>query len=69
MLLGLALFATGAGSAAALQPPRLVEAVLLVLAIAAWFVGACGMVGFVRWYFASELLQAQRDKLEADRKK
>lgn len=69
MLLGLALFAAGAGAAAALQPPRLVEAVLLVVAIAAWFVGACGMVGFVRWYFASELLEAQRDKLEADRKK
>ena len=61
MLLGLALFAAGVGAAVALQPPGLIEAVLVVLAIAAWFVGACGMVGYMRWFFASELSQARRD--------
>ena len=65
MLMGLALSAAGVGAAAALQPPALIEAVLVVLAIAAWFVGACGMVGYVRWFFASELLQAMRDRADA----
>ena len=65
MLMGLALSAAGVGAAAALQPPALIEAVLVVLAIAAWFVGACGMVGYVRWFFASELLQAMRNRTDA----
>ena len=65
MLMGLALSAVGVGAAAALQPPVLIEAVLVVLAIAAWFVGACGMIGYVRWFFASELLQAMRDRADA----
>ena len=65
MLMGLALSAAGVGAAAALQPPALIEAVLAVLAIATWFVGACGMVGYVRWFFASELLQAMRDRADA----
>ena len=65
MLLGLALFAAGAEAAVFLQPPDLIAAVLVVLAIAAWFVGACGMIGYVRWFLASELLQARRDKAGA----
>jgi len=64
MLMGLALFAAGAAAAVLLQLPQLIAAVLLVLALAAWFVGACGMVGYVRWFFASELLQAQRDQVD-----
>ena len=65
MLLGLALFAAGVEAAVLLQPPELIAAVLVVLAIAAWFVGACGMVGYVRWFLASELLQARRDRVDA----
>lgn len=64
MLIGLALFAAGVGAAVLLRPPELIAAVLVVLAIAAWFVGACGMVGYVRWFFASELLQASRDRVD-----
>lgn len=64
MLLGLAIFAAGAEAAVLLQPPELIAAVLVVLAIAAWFVGACGMVGYVRWFLASELLQARRDRAD-----
>ncbi len=64
MLMGLALFAAGAAAAVLLQLPQLIGAVLLVLALAAWFVGACGMVGYVRWFFASELLQAKRDHVD-----
>ena len=65
MLMGLALFAAGAEAAVLLQPSELIVAVLVVLAIAAWFVGACGMVGYVRWFLASELLQARRDRVDA----
>ncbi len=64
MLMGLALFAAGAAAAVLLQLPQLIVAVLLVLALAAWFVGACGMVGYVRWFFATELLQARQDQVE-----
>jgi hypothetical protein len=64
MLMGLALFAAGAGAAVLLQPPELIAAVLVVLALAAWLVGACAMVGYVRWFFASELLQARRDEVD-----
>lgn len=64
MLIGLALFAAGVGAAAFYQVPRLLEAVLLLLAMAAWFVGACGMVGYVRWLYASEVLRARQEKDE-----
>jgi hypothetical protein len=69
MLGGLALFAGGVGALAALRPSPLVEAVLLVLACAAWFVGACAMIGYVRWFFASEMARARQDQAEAERKK
>ena len=65
MLMGLALSAAAVGAAAAYQPPALIEGVLIVLAFAAWFVGACGMVGYVRWFFASERLLAMRDRADA----
>ena len=65
MLIGLALFAAGIGAAVALQPPKLIEAILIILAMAAWYIGACGMVGYVRWFFASELLQAKQDRVNA----
>jgi len=65
MLMGLALFAAGAAAAVALQLPPFIVAVLLVLALAAWLAGACAMVGYLRWIFANELLQAQRDKVDA----
>ncbi len=61
MLIGLALFAAGAGAAANLQPPAPVAAVLIALALAAWVTGACAMVGYVRWFIASEIAQAKKD--------
>jgi hypothetical protein len=61
MMMGLALFAAGVGGAVNLQPPGAVAAVLIVLALAAWVTGACAMVGYVRWFIASEIAQARRD--------
>ena len=68
MLMGLALSAAGAGAAVLVQP-SLVSVVLLVLAMAAWFVGACGMVGYVRWFFASEFSRAGQDSADLIEKK
>ena len=61
MLMGLALFAAGVSAAVNLQPPWPVAAALTVLALAAWITGACAMVGYVRWFIASEIAQAKRD--------
>ena len=65
MLMGLALFAAGIGGAVVMQPPPLVEAILIVVAIAAWLVGAYGMVGYVRWFFAGEHARALQDRADA----
>ena len=61
MLMGLSLFAASAGAAAHFQESDLVSMAMTVLAFSAWCVGACAMVGYVRWFFASELEQARRD--------
>ena len=60
MLTGLALFAAGVGAAVTLQPPAPLAAALIVLALAAWIAGACAMVGYVRWFIASEIAQARK---------
>lgn len=61
MLMGLALFAAGVGAAVNFQPPAAIAAVLVALALAAWVAGACAMVGYVRWFIASEIAQAKKD--------
>ena len=66
MLGGLAVCALAVAAAGAFRPPKLIEALLLSLAIAAWSVGACAMVGYVRWFFASELVEAKRNSTEAE---
>jgi hypothetical protein len=68
MLVGLALFAAGALGAVAAQTSALASAVLTLLALAAWVVGACAMIGYVRWHFRSEVQQAQRDRDDAERR-
>ena len=65
MLMGLAVAAAAVAAAAAFEPPKAVEAVLIVLALAAWYIGACAMVGYVRWFFGSELLRATQERAEA----
>jgi hypothetical protein len=64
MLMGLALSAAGAGAAVLLEASAFAAAGMTILAISAWVVGACAMMGYVRWYFASELAQARRDRAE-----
>ena len=61
MLMGLAFCAVGAGLAVHFQASALVAMVMTVFSFIAWCVGACAMVGYVRWFFASELQQARRE--------
>jgi len=68
MLMGLALSAAAAGAAVLVQP-NLISLFFLALAFAAWFVGACGMVGYVRWFFAGELARARQDAAGVSEKK
>ena len=64
MLLGIAVCAASAG-AAVLTQPSFVSLGFLVLSFAAWFWGACAMVGYARWFLASEMVQAERDRAKA----
>lgn len=68
MLAGLALFAAGAGAAVLVQPNPL-SIVLAFLAVAAWFMGAFSMVGYLRWYFASEFERVRQDNADQAGKK
>jgi hypothetical protein len=54
MLAGLALFAAGVSASVVYEVSAVVAALLTGLALAAWGVGACAMVGYVRWYLAAE---------------
>ena len=55
MLLGLACLAAAAGGAVLAQDYWLISLLFSVLAFVAWVVGACAMVGYLRWFFASEV--------------
>ena len=55
MLAGLALFAAGVGAAVFSEVSEMVAALLTGLALAAWGMGACALVGYVRWMFRSEV--------------
>ena len=69
MLMSLALCAGAAGTAVLVRENWIVSMALSALALAAWVVGACAMIGYVRWYFAAEMEQARRDRDGADGKK
>jgi hypothetical protein len=62
MLMGLACLAAAAGGAVLAQDFWLISLLFSVLAFVAWVVGACAMVGYVRWLYAAEVLRAERDK-------
>ncbi len=62
MLIGLAISLGAIEVLVFLRPGELISGALMVLVLAAWIVGACAMVGFVRWFFAGEVLQAKRDR-------
>jgi hypothetical protein len=61
MLMGLACLAAAAGGAVLAQDYWLISLLLSVLAFAAWVVGACAMVGYVRWLFAAEVERMKKN--------
>lgn len=61
MLMGLGLSAASAGAAVHFQASDLAAMVMTVLAFLSWCAGVCAMIGYVRWFFATELEQARRD--------
>jgi hypothetical protein len=63
MLMGLACLAAAAGGAVLAQDYGLISLLFSMLAFVAWVVGACAMVGYLRWFFASEVnrLKDHRD--------
>jgi len=66
MLVSLVLFAAAAGGAVLTRENAVVSAGMVVLALGAWVVGACAMVGYVRWYFAGEV---ERMRGESEKRK
>jgi hypothetical protein len=54
LILGsLAVFSLLGGVSFLLPPPRALAGAMVLLMLLAWFVGLCGMVGYLRWYFTS----------------
>jgi hypothetical protein len=62
MFMGLAGFAAGVGVVGILKPPAFVAAALVMLAMASWIVGAYAMIGYVRWFLATEVSRAEQEK-------
>jgi hypothetical protein len=50
LISGTAVFIALGAIAAFLPLPRVVNALFAVGMLAAWFVGLCGMIGYLRWY-------------------
>jgi hypothetical protein len=62
MLMGLACLAAAAGGAVLAQDYWLISLLFSVLAFAAWVVGACAMVGYVRWLYSAEASRLRGDR-------
>jgi hypothetical protein len=62
MLMGLAGLAAAGGGAVLSRDYWVISMLFSVLAFAAWAVGACAMVGFVRWMFAADAERLRKDR-------
>jgi hypothetical protein len=61
MLMGLACLAAASGGAVLSREYWAVSLLFSVLAFGAWAVGACAMIGFVKWLFAASLRDLKGD--------
>ncbi len=68
MLMGLALAIAGIVLVVTFKPSETLTGIVVIFVAATWFMGACAMVGYIRWFFASELLHAKHNKDIADEK-
>jgi hypothetical protein len=57
---GLAAFTASGGVLASMDAPPLVGAVLYLVMVTGWVAGACGAVGYVRWYFGQAAAEARK---------
>jgi hypothetical protein len=69
MLMGLLLAGVALAAAAYVRGHPLLEGVLVIFAITAWSIGACAMVGYARWFFASELSAARERTTKGEKEK
>ena len=56
---GLAAFTASGGALASIDAPPLAGALLYLVMVVGWVAGACGAVGYVRWYFAQAAAEAR----------
>lgn len=53
LLGGVAVFAALGGMATLVEVPRAVAGLMVLAMVLAWFVGFCGMIGYLRWVLRS----------------
>jgi hypothetical protein len=57
---GIAVFVVLGGLATLLEVPRVVSGLMAIMMLAAWAVAGCGVVGYFRWFFRSEVDEQRR---------
>jgi len=57
---GLALFLVSGGLLASTEGPPLVGVALYLVMMASWTAGACGIVGYMRWFFGQSADETQK---------
>jgi hypothetical protein len=60
MLGGLAVFIALGGFATLLEVPRVIAGAMGLAMLVAWMVALCGVVGYFRWFFRSEVDEHSR---------
>ncbi|HYD58487.1 MAG TPA: hypothetical protein VEB41_16395 [Burkholderiales bacterium] len=61
LISGTAVFIALGGIGAFIEPPQVVRTLLALGMLAAWTVGFCGVVGFLRWFVRDALKKAKDD--------
>ncbi len=59
---GLAAFIVLGGVLAYVDVPPAVGAVLYLALIVCWIIGACGMIGYMRWFFGQTADEARKQQ-------
>ena len=57
---GIAVFVGLGGLAMLFEVPRVVSGLMAIMMLAAWVVAGCGVVGYVRWLFRTEVDEQTR---------
>ena len=60
MVGGVAVFVALGGLATLFEVPRALAGLMGLAMLVAWFVAACGTVGYFRWFFRSEVDEQRR---------